>query len=217
MPSLSAKEIRNHAQKAGFSGNDLDVAVAVAIAESGGDPKSYNGTGRDDSYGLWQINMYKDMGPSRRKQFGITRNEELFNPDVNARAAYMVFKSQGWNRGWTTYGTERYDKILKSIKDGTINTVDEAKGILADKVADWETGSTNPLTAVPRAIDAFGQTLFKTTTNLSGILIAVALLAVGVVLLIMSSKTAKNAVSLAANVVPGGQAVKGAVKKAVKP
>jgi hypothetical protein len=60
-PKLGIPELKQLASNAGFSGDDLDTAVAIALAESGGDPEAYNpeteaGTapGRG-SYGLWQI------------------------------------------------------------------------------------------------------------------------------------------------------------------
>ena len=69
---------------------------------------------------------------------------------------------------------------------------------------------------MPGAINAFGVTLFKGVTNVTGVLIAIALLTVGVILLVVSSNGTKKALSIAANVVPGGTVVKSAVKGAVK-
>lgn len=210
MPTLSASEIRTHAAKAGFTGTDLDIAVAVALAESGGNTQAHNGTGQDNSHGLWQINMYGAMGPARRKQFGLTSNEQLFDPAINAKVAYAIFKSQGWRRGWTTYGTEKYETILKRVKDGA--DIEGAIGIDGKPVEQED----KSMTGIPEALNAFGSTVFKGVTNLTGIGIAVALLIAGVVLLIASSSSAKKAVNIAANVVPGGTAVKTAVKGVAK-
>ena len=77
---------------AGFKGEALKTAWAIAKRESGGRPEAYNpdrSTG-DDSYGLFQINMLGDLGPSRRKQFGLQRNEDLLDPVVNAKAAFRM-------------------------------------------------------------------------------------------------------------------------------
>jgi hypothetical protein len=209
MPSLSANEIRSYASKAGFTGADLDIAVAVAMAESGGNTTAHNGKGKDDSYGLWQINMYGAMGPDRRKQFGLTSNEQLYDPTINAKAAYAIHKSQGWARGWTTYGTKNYKEILQATKGGK----DLKSAVIQDSPLEEVTGVVDK---VPDAINAFGSTLFKSATNLTGVLIAVAFLVIGIVLLAVSSKTATKAINVAANVVPGGTAVKGAIKGAVK-
>lgn len=77
---------------AGFKGKALQTAFGIAKRESGGRPDAFNpdrSTG-DQSYGLFQINMLGSMGPSRRNQFGLKRNEDLLDPLVNARAAYRM-------------------------------------------------------------------------------------------------------------------------------
>ncbi len=205
MPTLSASEIKGYAKKAGFSGQDLDIAVAVALAESGGDTTAHNPVGRDNSYGLWQINMKGDMGFNRRNEFLINDNTELYDPRVNADAAYKVWKAQGWERGWTTYKSGKYKQFMPSAKGS--EPADVKSGIASE---------LNPLTGVNGAINSFGSTVFKSITNVAGIGVAAVLLIVGVALLIVSSKSAQKAVNIAANVVPGGTVVKGAVKKVAK-
>src|SRR3982751_384579 len=111
MSTLSRDEIGNFAKNAGFTGENVNIAIAVAMAESGGNPDAHNTTPPDDSYGLWQINMYGSLGPGRRKALNIAKDSELFNPAVNARGAKMVFDGQGWN-GWTTFKTGAYKKFL---------------------------------------------------------------------------------------------------------
>jgi len=212
MASLSVSEIRGYAQQAGFTGADIDIAAAVALAESGGNPKAHSSPSqtRDDSYGLWQINMIGSMGPDRRKKFGISSNDQLYDPAVNAKAAYIVFKEQGWARGWTTYGTTKYDDFLKFVKVARNETHP-----LTPEEPKSEFG--NPLAGVPDAISAFSSTLFKGATNVGGVIVAISFLSLGIVLLIASSKTATKAASIAANVVPGGSVIKQSIKKAVKP
>ena len=70
MVTRSTLEIYADARKAGFS-RDHDealIATAIALAESGGDPSAHNDNPKtgDDSFGLWQINMFKELGPARR-------------------------------------------------------------------------------------------------------------------------------------------------------
>jgi lysozyme-like protein len=99
---------------AGFHGQGLDTAVAVAMAESGGHPTSHNtnaGTG-DNSYGLFQINMLGSLGPARMQQYHLSSYDELFDPTVNAHVAYQL--SQGgtnWTP-WTTYTRGTYQQYL---------------------------------------------------------------------------------------------------------
>lgn len=110
---LSAGQIKWLAQTiAGKTGDDAVIAVAVALAESfEGDPKAYNGKGLDASYGLWQINMHGNLGPVRRRQFGLSTNEDLFNPVTNARAMREIHEEQGWD-AWGAFTDGRYRKYL---------------------------------------------------------------------------------------------------------
>jgi hypothetical protein len=91
---------------AGFVGDDLTTAVSIALAESGGDPNAYNperaantpqGYG---SFGLWQI--YLKMHPEYKGQ-------NLFDPQLNASAAFAVYSSAGNSfRPWSTFGNGAY-------------------------------------------------------------------------------------------------------------
>lgn len=80
---------------AGFQGDTLINLAAIAGRESGWDPTRTNMAGDDNSYGLFQINMKPspNFDPVRqRKNFGISRNEELLDPNVAARAAMFMSK-----------------------------------------------------------------------------------------------------------------------------
>lgn len=112
MSQLSPAEIAQVAYDAGFRGDGLRTAVAVALAESAGDPKAHNDTYPDNSYGLWQINMLGAMGPERREQFGLESNRELFQPDENAKAAVEISSGgKNWSP-WTTYTSGAYRQYL---------------------------------------------------------------------------------------------------------
>lgn len=90
---------------------DPKTMAAIAMAESNGNTNAHNATPPDDSYGLWQINMLGEMGPARRRQFGISKNTDLYNPFVNARAAKMIQDSQGL-KAWSTYTSGAYEAFL---------------------------------------------------------------------------------------------------------
>ncbi|WP_033440786.1 type VII secretion target [Saccharothrix sp. NRRL B-16314] len=118
MSKLSPEQVARHAHDAGFRGQDLTIAVAVALAESGGDPRAHNATPPDDSYGLWQVNMLGAMGPARRREFGLDSNRELFDPAVNARAANRISgDGQSWTP-WTTYTSGAYKRHLDEARRG---------------------------------------------------------------------------------------------------
>jgi hypothetical protein len=97
-------------QQAGFRGEGLKMAYAIAMAESSGNARAHNGnagTG-DNSYGLFQINMLGGMGPERRSRYGLSSNEALFDPLTNAKVAYKM-SNGGKNWGpWSTYGNGAY-------------------------------------------------------------------------------------------------------------
>jgi hypothetical protein len=212
MATLTPEQIKGYASKAGFSGNDLDIAVAVALAESGGNTKAYNGNGKDRSYGLWQINMYGDMGPARQRQFALPSYDALYQPEVNAKAAKAIHKSQGWSRGWTTYANGAYLKHMEKAKAAGAS---EPKDSITDDLGD-AVKAMSPVVGVADSINNFGSTLFKGAANMAGIGVAIGLLMAGITLLIVSSKGARKAANIAANVVPGGAVAKGALKKATK-
>lgn len=109
MAKLSAGQVYKLALDAGFTTSEARVMTTIAYYESGWETTVVNDKPPDLSYGLWQINMLGAKGPERRKALGLSRNEELLNPVVNARAAYYVYKpsskgglGQGFN-AWSVY------------------------------------------------------------------------------------------------------------------
>lgn len=101
-------------RNAGFTGEGLRIAYAVAMAESSGNAKAYNGNANtgDKSYGLFQINMLGAMGPERLRQYGLSSNEDLFDPNVNARVAFKMSQGGTAWRPWSTYNRGDYKKYL---------------------------------------------------------------------------------------------------------
>jgi soluble lytic murein transglycosylase-like protein len=103
---MNANDIAQLAAGAGFTGNDVDIAVAVALAESGGDPGAINPEG---SYGLWQIYV-----PDHPEFAGWN----LLDPQTNARAAYQVYAKAGNRfRPWTTFKTGAYRAFLSPFSN----------------------------------------------------------------------------------------------------
>jgi hypothetical protein len=101
------------ARAAGFTGEQIPLMAAIAMAESSGRPTALNNnpaTG-DQSYGLWQINMLGGMGSERRRQFGISSNDQLYDPATNARAAKAIYDSQGLG-AWSVYRSGAYRQYL---------------------------------------------------------------------------------------------------------
>lgn len=112
MTKISDSQIAGYAKAAGVSGDNLAIAVAIALAESGGNTTSHNAIPPDNSYGLWQINMLGSLGPARRSEFGISSNDALYDPAVNARAMIKI-SGGGTNwKPWTTYTSGKYRVFL---------------------------------------------------------------------------------------------------------
>jgi len=99
---LTDTELKELLSAVGFKGKHLIEAWAVAKKETHGNPLAFNGnikTG-DSSFGLFQINMVRDLGPDRREKFGLNYNADLLNPVLNAQVAYYM--SDGGN-DWSSW------------------------------------------------------------------------------------------------------------------
>jgi hypothetical protein len=126
---------------------NLETAIAVALAESGGNTRAHNTRPPDNSYGLWQINMFGPLGPARRRRFGIDDNDELFRPEVNARAMAIISSRGRFWRAWTTYTGGSYRSRLPEARKA-------ARGLLSG-----DPGQVLPESQAPGAIgvgDIFG-------------------------------------------------------------
>jgi len=103
---MTLDQLKNLALAAGFAGQDIAIAAAIAIAESGGDPNAIGDNGH--SFGLWQINR-----PSHPEFDGI----DLSVPSANVWAAHSVWKQAGGSfRPWSTFTNGAYQQFL----DGTV-------------------------------------------------------------------------------------------------
>lgn len=170
--ALSKSELVTLARTAGFNGEEANIVAAIALAESGGNPKAHNATPPDDSYGLMQINMLGSLGPDRRKRYNLSANTDLYDPATNMRVAYGIYKGSGF-KAWTTYTRGTYKKYL----DGSEMPVSGVQDAPATSVG------LNPINGVSGAINSFGETLFKTGANIGGIIVAIVLLILGILLL----------------------------------
>lgn len=127
MATLSPEKIAQYAHDAGFRGQDLTVAVAVALAESSGRTTAHNPVPPDDSYGLWQINMIGSLGPARREEFDLDRDRELFDPAKNAEAAWEISGHGRSFEPWTTYTSGAYKKHLDEARKAARSVDDKPK------------------------------------------------------------------------------------------
>jgi len=123
---LSAQQIAQVAANAGFSGDDLQTAVAIALAESGGNPaiigdKTLAPT-NGPSIGLWQINTGTKAHPEYASDDPTTNS--LIDPQNNANAAFGIYAAAGGGfRDWATFDprngtTPRYLAFLQTAASG---------------------------------------------------------------------------------------------------
>ena len=144
----------------GLTLDSARIAAAVAMAESGGNPRAHNPVPPDNSFGLWQINMLDRpglmMGTARRKAWGLASNEQLYDPATNARAMASILAGQGWLKGWTTYSRGSYLRHMPdTLKVGPMaGTVDDVIAVLLSVVGQTETPPGSNSTAVTRELDA---------------------------------------------------------------
>ena len=104
--TLSGAEVAQYARAAGFGGDDLITAVAIAMAESRWNTGAENFEDRDLSYGLMQINMKGALGPDRIGRWNfLNKNEDLYDPAINMRAAYALYRDSGFQH-WTSFTKE---------------------------------------------------------------------------------------------------------------
>ena len=98
----SADQIAMYATNAGFSGNDAVIAVAVALAESGGNANAMGDN--NTSVGLWQIHT------TAHPEFA---GWNLRDPQTNANAAFRVYTAAGGTFvDWTTYNSGKSGDFL---------------------------------------------------------------------------------------------------------
>ncbi|GGZ64954.1 hypothetical protein GCM10010387_67550 [Streptomyces inusitatus] len=95
MPTaMSAKQIAEVAHRAGWRGEQLVIAVAVALAESSGKYWVVNHIG---CVGLWQIYVKVHI-----KAHPTWTTAAMKDPDRNAAAAMVLYKQSGW-KPWEAY------------------------------------------------------------------------------------------------------------------
>lgn len=108
---LTPAQIAYYAQTAGFDGDDLSIAVAIALAESSGNPNVYNpettasgGTpAGQGSYGLWQIYL---------KEHPEFAADNLYDPQTNANDAYETYTKAGGFSPWASYNSGAYQAYM---------------------------------------------------------------------------------------------------------
>jgi hypothetical protein len=108
---ISDKAVANYAAGAGFRGNALIIAVAIALEESGGDTTNIGPVGE---VGLWQIY------PRAHPTYSVSRLRE---PGYNAAAAWAISKHGTYWHPWTTWNNGTYRTKLARARNAASGAV----------------------------------------------------------------------------------------------
>jgi hypothetical protein len=117
--TLTRTQIADYARQAGFPESTINIAVAIALAESGGraDARCNSCAGvAEDSRGLWQINIR-----AHPEYSGV----DLTDPLANAKAALSISKGGKTFTPWSTFTSGAYRKFL-SAESSVIGTASSA-------------------------------------------------------------------------------------------
>lgn len=124
---LSPEAIATYAYTAGVHDKAARViAVAIALAESGGDPKATHRNSdahKTIDYGLWQINGYWHKAYSP---------EELLTPAGNAKAMAEISKNGTDWSAWATYANGNYKSKLGEAEGGATVEVNGVGDAISD-------------------------------------------------------------------------------------
>lgn len=108
MAVVSDQTIASAARAAGFPSGELATAVAVALAESGGNATATNhNTNGTTDFGLWQINSI------HRPELGYGSWQD---PATNGKMAYSIWVAAG--RKWTPWNAWKSGKHVAFLARG---------------------------------------------------------------------------------------------------
>ncbi|MFI9386011.1 hypothetical protein [Kutzneria sp. NPDC052558] len=162
MPTISARQIAQHAYDAGFRGESLNTAVAVALAESHGDTGIHGDANLQTgtwgpSVGLWQIRSL-NPGHGTAAEQALRNAQANADPAVNARHAYAI-SHQGSNfRPWSTYTNGAYRNYLN-----------QARAASRQVTGAPTTAAPTSFRAVPRALDQVAAELVAQAQRLRSV------------------------------------------------
>lgn len=148
--TITPQQIAQYAYNAGFRGRDLLIAVAVALRESGGNPKAYNpetaaGTAQGSgSRGLWQI--YGTAHPW-------ANGPQVFDPQANANAAYRVWREAGGR--WTPWSTWTNGSAL-TLLPSLSRTLNPSRITSGTPTRITQAIRTTPVLSVPGVVSSGG-------------------------------------------------------------
>ena len=128
---LTPEQVALVASKAGFKDKNLVIAVAVALAESGGNALAHGDLqlAPYGSYGLWQINSH-----AHPNLIGLPADpSKWYDPFVNATFAYKVSGGSNW-KPWSTFIHESYKSHMVMAGAGVSKYTANPSAVPAPKI-----------------------------------------------------------------------------------
>ncbi|MBP2471519.1 hypothetical protein JOF53_000391 [Crossiella equi] len=169
MPTLTDQEIAQHAYNAGFRGDMLDTAIAVALAESRGRTGAIGDVHLETSkwgpsVGLWQI---RSLNPGHGTALEQSQRDQTANldPATNAANAYAISGNGTSFRQWSTYTNGDYRQFLDRARTasgavtGTAPVPEREDPHRADPPRPAPAPSRTPQAPAQQAFHARGGTL----------------------------------------------------------
>jgi hypothetical protein len=107
---LPRDQLRSLATEVGWRGDNINIAVAVAMAESSGKTCSKGDVNLENatwgpSIGLWQIRSLR----SQKGTGGVRDETANYDPRINARHAYQIWSGEGGSwQPWSTWNNGAY-------------------------------------------------------------------------------------------------------------
>lgn len=101
---IPGEQVASFAYWAGFRGDALVNIVAISKRESRWAPYIRATGPKDDSYGLMMINMLGTLGPDRRAKNNLSSDRDLFDPQVNMKAAFLIYTEANGFSPWKIDG-----------------------------------------------------------------------------------------------------------------
>lgn len=139
MTTLNPHDIGVVAYQAGWRGKDLVIAIAVALAESGGRTDAVNTANSNGTtdYGLFQVNSIHNPTAEERTQALPNARKAKSIWDARAKT-----DSSGWN-AWSVYNSRRYLFFIPQATPAAAAVEGEAKlGKIPDIAGDIAGGVT---------------------------------------------------------------------------
>lgn len=105
--------------------------LAISYRESRWQPGVRKNDDVEDSFGLFQINMKGNLGPVRRGHYGLSSNEELFDPLMNIKAARILFGDGQGIKHWGIDGDP-----MHNTAEGMPKAIAAAQAVGIDSIGD---------------------------------------------------------------------------------